>query len=241
MFDPVVWMKSRLYGKKRYPLWLHRPAYVNRHPGATVLVVATGPSLRTHREDVQNWLYGPGCNAVTIVCNYAGDLCVPMYQLFANRRRLVTFGGGVHPASSLLIGSYIGHRAIRHAVGDRGYEEVPYAGPYSSEAGSLRIDRRGVVHLTGGTVATIAIGVAIVMGARWVYCAGLDGFSQYAGNPDDIHFFQDADSIDFQKRLMHEQCTHGILRDAAAILEQRGGGLRILTPSVYFHGHVTVL
>lgn len=218
--------------KKRWPIIIRRASFINRHVGATFLILTTGPTLRTHRPQIEAFLrQHPEC--VTIACNFIGDLCIPRYHLIINRKRFCMFGPQVHPASTILVGDRIGRWVIRAMIGDRGFEVVPYAGEYAHTRGSLRISPKGRIFLDGGTLVTTAIAVALIMGATNIYCAGMDGFSLYRDRQDDIHFFKDPDQIQFDRRERHERCTWDILQTVDSILSQRGGRLRVITPTVY--------
>jgi len=120
---------------------------------------------------------------------------------------------------------------IRKRIGNRHFEDVMFKNTYFSDTGVLEIDKKGIIYTKAGTLATIALGTAIVMGAKNIYFAGLDGFSMY--QPEDIHFFNDNDSIPFDSRLMQEKATNDMLEQAAKIIKERGGELKVITPTVY--------
>ena len=226
-------IQDRIFPKKRRFARLRKPDYFGRHDGKDFLVLATGPTISTHKVEIQRFIRVKRSQLVIMACNYIGDLCIPDYQVIINRKRFCTFGQDAPQAATLILSYLLPRWIIRNVIQDRHYECVYHHGSNVSDYGELSIDDRGVLHTRGSTVAMIALGTAIVMGARFVYCAGLDGFSQYAHRQEDTHCFKDPESIQFDRRLINEHATHGILKDCAKILGERGGTLKVITPTVY--------
>jgi hypothetical protein len=215
--------------KSRRFFFLKKPGYDNRHPGRDFLIITTGPSMKEYKNLVRRFIESR--DLVVVGCNFLDGLCVPQYHIITNRKRFCTFAHSVPPESIFLLPRHFPPWLVKNVIGDRYYEEVMYKDKYFADRGSLVIDRKGIIRADGGTSAMIALGVAVVMGARNVYFAGLDGFSMYP--PEDIHFFKDSDSIPFDRRLMQEKNTLDMLDQMNEVLRERGGEIRILTPTVH--------
>ena len=226
-------LRNRLLPKKRRFVILDKPSYVRRHEGRDFLVVATGPSIRTHREEIRRFIWPR--DLIIIAVNYIGDLCLPCYHLIVNRSKLCRFGKDISPLSIPLVSPWLPTRIVGAALDGRTYERIMYRGTYpnTGNTGSLQLKANGIFKIEGETAATVAVGVALSMGAKNIYCVGMDGFSPFVGREDDIHFYYDADRIPFERRLSLERATHGILKDCAKILSERGGTLKVITPTAY--------
>lgn len=232
-------------GKKNLNVRLVKPAYYQRHPDSNILIVATGPSLKEYGALLAKYVKTHKGSLVTIGVNFLDDLLIPDYHMFTNRKKFCTFVRAVPDESRMLLTPTIAKKVIKEHMPDRAYEEIMFKEEVPSKdqneinQGSLLVDSQGIFYTKGSTVATTALGVAIVMGAKNVYFAGLDGFSMY--EPDKIHHFKVDDIIPFERRLTQQRVTADILRNGNRILEGRGGGVTIITPTVYKEYHCNTL
>ncbi|MDH4027441.1 MAG: hypothetical protein OEU95_01250 [Nitrospirota bacterium] len=225
-------IKSKLFHRNKHKkyIFFRKPVYFNRHPQCDFLITATGPSLGKHQKEIQKFIDKKKPGLKIIVCNYDGGMFKSDYRIIVNRRRFHTFFDS-SKSETLLLSCNFPRWMIRKRIGNRHFEDVMFKNTYFSDTGVLEIDKKGIIYTKAGTLATIALGTAIVMGAKNIYFAGLDGFSMY--QPEDIHFFNDNDSIPFDSRLMQEKATNDMLEQAAKIIKERGGELKVITPTVY--------
>jgi hypothetical protein len=228
--------------KKNLNPRLKKPVYFGRHLGSDVLIIATGPSLRKYGELVKRFVDERMNSLITIGVNHLNGLLVPDYQMFTNRKKFCTHMKYVSHEPVMLLAPTITKWVINKIMQDRYYEVVMFreeiqAKMWSSldqhnmKEGDIRLDSNGIIYLRGSTVATQALGVAMAMGAKNIYFAGLDGFSIY--DPGKIHHFEVDDIIPFERRIAQEKFTADILDAAADILSRTNARLRIITPTVY--------
>lgn len=222
-------LENLLRPKRRWLFRLKRPVYFNRHPGKDFLILATGPNLKNYAHDIQEFI--DKYNPVTIGCNFLGGLFVPQYHAFTNRKQFCMFASNISPQSIPILSVYFNKWIIKKCIGDRYFEWLQYKYTKGNNI-PLKIYPNGVINTCEATIATNAIALAISMGAKNVYAVGMDGFSMYP-TIDDIHFYVSVDRQPMERRLYLEERGWDILRIAQDMLQQRGGSLHILTPTVY--------
>ncbi|MFH1851410.1 MAG: aldolase catalytic domain-containing protein [Candidatus Neomarinimicrobiota bacterium] len=156
----------------RAPVIPIKPDYTDRYQGSDFLILANGSSLATCRMDIQRFIeqYQP----VVIGSNYLGDLFVPHYHSFNNRRLFEQHVTSVHPDSGLLLCNGFEYDYIRRHT-DRSYELIQHgAGPmaeFSLTDGIIGGDYRAI--------PILSIAAALAMGARRVFIAGMDGYKDF--------------------------------------------------------------
>lgn len=200
--------------------------YENAHEGRDFLVLANGPTLSSHAEEVRAFIdqYEP----VVLGANHLGGLFVPHYHAFNNTRRLIEYLDEVQPDSTLLLGSNFEETLIREHTG-RSFDWLVFdngLGPFDI------VD--GVITASCRTISVLLCGVALVMGARRIFIAGMDG---YLGldTSGQVHFYNEADEtssaeVELEKHRLCYQYL-GQINDYA---EAHGKeGLHILTPTGY--------
>lgn len=214
--------------KKRFVI-LRKPVYFERHinDNTDFLILACGPSLLQYREGIQNFIERH--KVITIGCNFLNNMFIPHYHIFVNRHRFCSYVHSAHKESTLLLSPSISRRIIKNRVGDRYYEEVMFKNIYPSKDGGLET-RRGIIYTKGATVAVIACGVALVMGARNIFAAGLDGYSLNLERP---LYYDESDRKSSRDLSNVEKCAHSALQDIACTVRQHRGFLKIITPTVY--------
>jgi len=101
----------------------------------------------------------------------------------------------------LLIGSYISDQIV-HSITDKRYERLPYVNT-SNEFGI----ENGVIQSNCGTISILLIASAIIMGARRIYVAGLDGYKQMNGNK--THFYSETQETptNLESSSLNEVCS----------------------------------
>ena len=161
---------------------LSRPPYVSRHPGRDVLVLGSGPSLGPHRHELYQLIQER--ELLVMGANHITPFITPDYHAFTNRARFHDFAATINPSKSrVLLCPYLPEWVIK----------ARYRGPYEllmfrndPEAPFDIID--GVIQSDCRSVAVLSIGVAIVMGARRIFVAGIDGFRRLIAEGAATHY-----------------------------------------------------
>ena len=200
--------------------------YADRHQGRDFLVLANGPSLRTHVEQIREFIrrYDP----VVMGANYLGGLFVPHYHAFNNKRRFIDYVDQVDPQSSLLLGSNFDEAFIReHTTRDFGWLI------FQNQLADFDIVN-GVITSNCRTISVLLCGVALVMGARRIFVVGMDG---YIGldTSGRVHFYPETDEPSNPEILLerHQRNYYylGQINDYAEAHDLEG--IHILTPTGY--------
>lgn len=175
--------RGRPVAKANVDVRLEPPPYRDRHRGASILVLANGPSLNTHGEAVKRLIEMH--HPVTLGANNISGFMHPSYHAFTNRKRFGSYGHTIDPKRSrALFSPYMPETLIRrHYRGP--YEEIMYVAdndrPFGIEGGIITAGCR--------TVSTLLIGVALVMGADRVLVAGMDGYQGYLKSGMHTHHY----------------------------------------------------
>jgi len=209
---------------------LHRPGYVDRHPGRTFLILGNGPSLIAYRDPL--FAFIEKYNPVIMGANHITPYIYPYYHLFTNRARLMEFGRTIDPTKSkVLLGAYLPDWTIKSQY-DGPYERLNYVNNLEA-----RFDvQDGIIQTDCRSVVILGIGVAIIMGARRVFVAGLDGHLQNLAAGKQLNFYDQKflphENEDFF--IAHQAICQRVLNEIAEYLHNRGRpAFKILTPTVY--------
>lgn len=200
------------------------PAYANRHKGADFLVLGNGPSLEKNIEKIRKLVSEK--KLIVLGANYLHGLIEPDYHAFNNLNRFIRYGKFVSPKSKLLIGSYISGQVVKN-VTDREYERLPY----------LNVNEKfdikdGIIQSNCGTISVLLIASAIIMGARNIHVAGLDGYKGVQGK---THFYSETQEVPtkLESASLNEICGNFL----DEIMEyQKENGMEpfgIITPTSY--------
>lgn len=199
-------------------------SYSNRHIGRDFLILANGPNLNEYHDKIRTFIdmYNP----VVIGSNYLGELFIPDYHMFSNKKRLWTYGHTVNTASKLLISSNIDAITLNTVI-DREYEVVPIIDSHTAPFDIVD----GVIQCNCRTVSILAIAVAMQMGARRIFVAGLDGYLNY----DSVyHFYTEEESESREVVQRKHYDSYRYLMEIDAFFKQAGyEGVNILTPTSY--------
>ncbi len=214
--------------------------YKDRHEGRNFLVLANGISLVMYREKINKFieLYDP----IIIGANYLGGLFVPHYHLFNNQARFADFIGNVHPDSKLLVCStFPGNLIARNT--DRDYELIQHSEelvhPFNIE--------NGVIMSNCKAVSVLSIAVAIVMGAKNIYVAGMDGYKDTetfirkgihcnSGTAEEGDKSMDLSvrSGDYREQMLWHNGINNLLREINEyLLSSKMNELIIITPTTH--------
>ncbi len=211
---------------------LGTPKYLNRHKDETFLVMGLGPSLMEYREQIFHFIeqYQP----IVMGANNITGFLIPDYHAFTNRARFSKYAPTVDTEKSkVLISPYFAEWLIeKYYLGS--YEELMYdSGPVAS------FDiRNGVVMAGFQSVSVVLIGVALVMGAKQVFVAGLDGYSHVISPDRKTHYYgvenQKDENREDAEFIRRENITHQYLDEISEYMAMKGlNRFQILTPTAY--------
>lgn len=202
--------------------------YADRHKGKDFLILATGPTLAAYKDKIREFIdkYEP----IILGANNLGGLFKPHYHAFTNVKRFILFANTVNPESKLLIGQNIETRVIKEYI-DRDYETLYFKDIASADFGI----EDNIIQANCRTVAILLLGVAIVMGARRLFSAGMDGYLDIDLRTS-VHFYDDKDEQIMDRKFFferHYQCQN-FIEQIDKYLHQTGKeGVIILTPTTY--------
>lgn len=199
--------------------------YVNRYAGRDFLILANGPGLKKYRESIQAFMdaYDPVC----LGANNLSDLFEPDYHAFTNKHRFVAYAETVSPRSKLLIGENIPGDMIREYV-TRDYESLAFIDVLDAEFG---IDD-GIIQANCRTVSVLLIGVAIVMGAKRLFVAGMDGYLDKNAVTKALFYDEQIEPRDYDVIVdRHRWNEHFLNQIDEYVRDRHQEGIHILTPT----------
>ena len=203
-------------------------SYKDRHRGKPFLVLGNGPSLKTYRDKVQQFIdrYDP----IVLGTNYLAGMFKPHYHAFTSLKRFQKYVDAVDPGSRLLIGEYIPEDMIREYT-QRDYETLRYRDVLNAE---FSVDEAGHIGTNCRTISILLLGVALVMGASEVYAAGLDGYMTRS-NIGGFLFYPEPDELDSPEvNLQRQYWCEGHIDGIDQYIQNQGReGVHILTPTSY--------
>ena len=209
------------------------PEYINRHKNKDFLVLGNGPNLKKYKDDIE--IFINKYNPIILGANFLNNLFIPDYHAFHNKRRL-DYIKTVNNKSKLLIGQNIPNEMIKKYT-KRKYEILSHK--------NLRDDFDiidGVIQSNCGTVSILLLGVAIVMGSKRIFAAGLDGYIN-AKSHQEIYFYSEKDSpIDLNIFIKnHKICEFFLNQINKYLIKRNKEGIHILTSTTYkkFYKDVT--
>lgn len=201
--------------------------YINRHIGQDFLVLANGPSLKENQNKIE--LFIDKYNPIVLGANYLGGLFKPHYHAFANKRRFTSYVDTVNKGSKLLISQHIPLEMIEEYT-DRDYETIYY----EDVLGSPFDIRNGIISSNCRTVSILLIGIAIVMGAKRIFVAGLDGYMD-SEIKKDMHFYKEEDETKNREIIADKHFGNlAYLEDIEKYLHKNNKeGIHVITPTSY--------
>ena len=200
--------------------------YVKRYEDRDFLIVANGPSIKEYAPKIEKLItrYSP----VILGGNFLGGLFKPHYHCFVNKRRFTSYIDTVAPESKLLIGQYITDEMVEEYT-DRDYEKIYYIDVLNSD---FQI-KDGVITTNCRTVSVLLAGVAIAMGAKRIFCVGMDG---YVGQENKgFHFYSEKEEQDDKDMILERHLwNQKFIEQIDGYLNNEGKeGIHILTPTSY--------
>ena len=199
--------------------------YINRYDSRDFLIIANGPSLKEYAPKIEKLI--TKYNPVVLGGNYLGGLFKPHYHCFVNKKRFTSYIDTVAPESKLLIGQYITDEMVEEYT-DRDYEKIYYIDAYAD----FQIED-GVITTNCRTVSVLLAGVAIAMGAKRIFCVGMDG---YIGQENkEFHFYSEKEEQDDKDMIMERHLWNQkfIEQIDEYLIGSGKEGIHILTPTSY--------
>lgn len=143
--------------------------YIDRHQGRDFLILANGPSLKQYKSHIDRFI--EKYNPVVMGTNHLSGLFIPDYHAFNNKKRFTRYVDSVNRASKLLLSQYFDSKMMRDYTA-RSYESLYYKDQLASEFSI----KNGVIQTNCRTISVLLMGIAVVMGARRIFVAGMDGY-----------------------------------------------------------------
>jgi len=200
-----------------------KPSYIDRFKDRDFLVLANGPTLKEYKPRIDEFIakYDP----VILGGNYLGELFTPHFHAFNNKRRFAEYIDTVKPGSKLLLGEYLPEEMIREYT-DMEHETLRYIDDFSDFG-----INNGIITTNCRTIAILLLGVAIAMGAKRVFAAGMDGYME----TNNMHFYKEHDEKEDPAMIIerHQWCHKYIEQIDEYLLNNSKEGIHILTPTSY--------
>jgi len=200
------------------------PDYVNRHAGADFLILANGPMLKKFKTRIDQFIkeYAP----IVLGANYLGKLFVPTYHAFNNKRRFIDYIDTVNSDSKIILGQNL--TSIAKSYTDKSHELLIY-NPHVANFDIVN----GVIQSNCKTISVLLAGLAIVMGSKRVFIAGMDGYIHKT--PETLHFYSEKDNpAEFEENIKkHKWCEHFLTQINNYLITGGKEGLHIITPTGY--------
>jgi len=173
---------SRIFNKFfSESLTITTPSYVNRHQDRNFLILGGGPSIKENIDKIKK--LQEELNPVVIAVNRAHDEINIDYHAFTNRKRLKSNSKLIRKNAKLLLGVHLPKKIINKF---KNYDLVMYQNTESDFS-----INNGIIGSNCRTSAVLMIAVAYIMGAKEIFIAGLDGYSNLIKSKKDIHFWEE--------------------------------------------------
>ncbi len=214
----------------------HPVRHKDRHTGRDFLILANGPSLKEHKDEIDEFIkiYDP----IVMGANYLAGLFKPHYHAFSNKKRFMTYVDQVDEQSQLLLSCIFDEEFIRDYT-KRKYETIVHLNRFSDNFEIVN----DVITSNCRTISILLIGVAIMMGAKRIFIAGMDGYKSHEDFIlNNLHFYQEtAETKNFKALLELHNWNERLLSSINAYLLARNKeGLSIITPTShkYFYNSI---
>lgn len=205
----------------------HRVTYKGRHEGKDFLILASGPSLRKFKDEVGEFI--KRYNPVVMGANYMGGLPCPDYHAFGNKKRFLSYFDQINKNSNILFSSSFEENLIREYL-KRDFEWIVHLNRTSSHFDICD----DIITSDCRTISILLVGVAIVMGAKRIFIAGMDGYRNIENfTSENIHFYTEEEEVEDSKLLMEKHhWNETMLKNINSFLTKQGREeLHILTPT----------
>lgn len=214
--------------------------YIDRHQGRDFLVLANGPSLVEYQDNIQELI--DRVEPVVLGANNLEGLFIPHYHAFSNKKRFINYVSRVHESSKLLLSSEFEEDFIKDYT-KREFEWLVHLNRFSKH---FAIED-GIINSHCGSVSVLLVACAIVMGARRIFIAGMDGYKDKDNMLSKrIYFYDDVsregkEFRDLQAYLELHKNNEDLLRAINGyLLDQQKEGLTIITPTSHKYFYLDI-
>jgi len=203
----------------------HQVPYIDRHAGKDFLILANGPTLKNCRDRIQAFIekYDP------VVCgaNYLAGFFEPQYHAFNSKKRFVEYVKSVSSRSKLLVGENI----TKDMISD--YASGEYETLYFRDTLDADFDiKDGRIQANCRTISVLLIALAIVMGAKRIFVAGMDGYLDKKVMKQSLFYDEKVEIDDHKLRIERHKWNERFLRQINDYFERMGReGIHIITPT----------
>ena len=204
-----------------------RVTYQNRHAGKDFLILANGATLKEYKAEIDEFIKKN--HPIVMGGNYLGGLFKPDYHGFSNRKRFMTYIEQVAPESKLLVSSDFDEGFVRDYT-DRAFESIAHLNRISS---TFDI-QDGIITSNCRSIGLLLVATAIVMGAKRIFIAGMDGYkSKENFRTNKLHFYEEAvETKNFRMLLELHNWNEKLLGSINDYLANQGkDGLYLITPT----------
>jgi len=214
----------------------HLVTYKGRHEGKDFLILASGPSLRKYKNEVGEFI--KRYNPVVMGANYMSGLPCPDYHAFGNKKRFLSYFDQINKNSNILLSSSFEENFI-HEYLKKDFEWIVHLNRTSSHFDICD----DIITSDCRTISILLVGVAIVMGAKRIFIAGMDGYRNIENfASENIHFYTEEEEVEDSKLLMEKHhWNETMLKNINSFLTNQGREeLHILTPTshTYFYNSI---
>lgn len=201
--------------------------YVSRHEGRDCLILANGPTLKEYRQNIDAFI--AKVNPVILGANNLSGLFAPDYHAFNNKKRFMDYIDSVSPKSKVLLSEHFTKEMIREYTG-RDYEKL-----YYNDILNSRFDiKAGAVQTNCRTISVLLIGVAIAMGAKRIFIAGMDGYLSHTQDGNLLYYREKDEKTDKDMIIERHMWCQRFLEEIESYLLSKGKeGIHIITPTTY--------
>lgn len=208
----------------------------DRHAGKDFLILANGPTLREYEKEINEFIKRH--KPIVMGANYLGGLVHPDYHAFSNKKRFITYVDHVDKKSVLLISSNFDDNFIQEHT-NRNYERIVHLNRVSGNFGI----KDNVIMSNCRTISILLIAEAIILGAKRIFVAGMDGYkSKENFLSDNVHFYKESDEAETFKSLIRKHNWNETLLNSinAYLTKHNKDNLRIITPTshTYFYDSI---
>ena len=189
--------------------------------GRTFVLLGTGKNCAKYRDKIQKFIEKN--SAVTIGMNNITDLFIPDFHLYTSNLRYKEYGHKINNKSMKMFGCHIkkyfrekhkNHVLIKYTDRKIG-EKIEY--------------RNECIYGYFRTSGNLAIMLAHIMGAKSIYCAGYDGFTN---NTDGTtHYYKDKEYELKENKEWHDRYdihVFNALDEMSKFID-----FKIITPTIY--------
>lgn len=203
----------------------HKVSYANRHQGRDFLVLANGPTLNDYSGKIHKFI--DKFKPIVMGANFLSGLFEPNYHAFNNSRRFIEYVDDVSKKSALLVGENIDKKIIEEYT-DRKYETLHFENKLNSKFDI----KAGHVQTNCRTISVLLLGIAIVMGAKRLFAAGMDGYFDKNNIIRGLFYDEEFEPNDTNMYIERHKWNESFIGQIDRYLRKRGGeGLHILTPT----------